>query len=526
MSARTLALIVPDWLALAAAGEAELAPTAPVAVVRAGRVVSSTAQARALGVERGQRVRLARRLCPELALFGADRDREERLFSPLIDALEGVVARFTVLGPGAVGVPADSLRRTHAEEASAVEEILDRLTRDSGWEFRPGLADTVPAALLAAQHSHRVPPGETPAFLGELPIGALEVLHLLDEAIEEDALLDLLSVLRRLGITTLGALGGLTGADVGTRFGELGLRCRRLALGEDTPVLPEHLRTAELQVAAPLDPPTPRTDVLSFRARTAAAELFATVRARGLACTQVTIRLQVPSGAASTRTWRLEDMDEGRVADRARWQAEGWRASAGEAPADGEALAEDEGVALITLIAAELAPPLSTQHSLFGEDAGTGSVAHSLERLQGLFGPDAVLVPALQGGRDPGETNMWTPWQQAPQPDRDPAAPWPGAVPRPHPVRVLDTPVELLDARGRDIAARPGGLGGVPAELRVPGAGSHRIVDHSSAWPLETGWWEPGQEQYRTRLQVLAADGTAFLLCKEQGRWRLLGEYA
>src|SRR5699024_9874960 len=116
---------------------------------------------------------------------------------------------------------------------------------------------------------------------------------------------------------------------------------------------------------APLDPPTPRTDVLAFRARSAAAGLFTEVRRRSLACTQVTIRLTATNGQRSERTWRLEDMDDNRVADRVRWQAAGWltsltAAAPGRAPDEGP----DEGIALLTLIAAELAAPLDTQRSL------------------------------------------------------------------------------------------------------------------------------------------------------------------
>ncbi|GAA2091614.1 DNA polymerase Y family protein [Brevibacterium salitolerans] len=537
---RTLALVVPDWLAVAAAIEADLPPTAPVAVLRAGRLVSATAQARALGVERGMRARAARRLCPDLSLFPADPEREARHFASVTEVLTGAVARFTVLGAGAVGVPAESLRYAHADEAAAVEVLLESLTQDSGWEFLPGIADTVPAALLAAQRSHRVEPGGTPAFLAELPVSALEVLRVLDETVEEEELLALISVFVRLGLRTLGDLAALTGEDVSTRFGELGLRCRRLACGEETPAPPEHLRTVELCAAAALDPPTPRTDVLAFRARTAAAELFAAVRSRGLVCTQVTVRLQTPAGEENTRTWRLEEMEEARIADRVRWQAEGWRANVrrpgsrtqgpgGRAEGDGvdgDAAAVDEGIALLTLIAAELAAPLAAPRPLFGEGSGDDAVTHSLERLQGLFGPDAVRVPVLQGGRDPEETDLWTPWQQRPQPLRDPAAAWPGAVPRPHPTRVLRTPVELLDARGRDVVARPSGLDSAPELLRIPGVGARRVVGHSEVWAAEIAWPEPVERRYLSRLQVLCEDGSAYLLAREHGRWRLRGEYA
>ena len=534
---RVLVLIVPDWSALAAALAADALPTAPVAVMHANRVVSANAPARARGVDSGMTVRAARGRCPELLLAPREAETEARRFAAAAQALDDAVARFTVLGPGAVSIPADSLRHTHADESAAVEHLLNALTERTGWEFLPGIADTPFAALLAARTATRVEPGRTGEFLAAQPTRALDAALVLDETLEPSVLSDLVSVLERLGLRTLGAFADLDPADVGTRFGPLGLRLRDLARGRGHRGLRDHSRAEDLVVEVPLDPPTPRTDVLAFRARAAAAQLFTEVRRRALVCTQVTIRLTATGGQVSARTWRLEDMSDNRVADRARWQAEGWltaqpaaKRTAGQAenpvPTSDPAPTSDtdEGIALLTLLAAELATPLATQRSLL--DRSSGAVAHSLERLQGLFGLDAVLVPGLQGGRDPQETNLWTPWQQAPRPDRDPEAPWPGAIPAPHPVRILRTPVELLDTAGAPVVARSTGLDSAPATLRIPGAGAHRIVDHSSPWPVETGWWDPALRQRRVRLQVLAEDGAAFLLCREDGQWQLVGEYA
>ena len=534
---RVLVLIVPDWSALAAALAADALPTAPVAVMHANRVVSANAPARARGVDSGMTVRAARGRCPELLLAPREAETEARLFAAAAQALDDAVARFTVLGPGAVSIPADSLRHTHADESAAVEHLLNALTERTGWEFLPGIADTPFAALLAARTATRVEPGRTGEFLAAQPTRALDAALVLDETLEPSVLSDLVSVLERLGLRTLGAFADLDPADVGTRFGTLGLRLRDLARGRGHRGLRDHSRAEDLVVEVPLDPPTPRTDVLAFRARAAAAQLFTEVRRRALVCTQVTIRLTATGGQVSERTWRLEDMSDNRVADRARWQAEGWltaqpaaKRTSGQAAnpvstSDPAPTSDtDEGIALLTLLAAELATPLATQRSLL--DRSSGAVAHSLERLQGLFGLDAVLVPGLQGGRDPQETNLWTPWQQAPRPDRDPEAPWPGAIPAPHPVRILRTPVELLDTAGAPVVARSTGLDSAPATLRIPGAGAHRIVDHSSPWPVETGWWDPALRQRRVRLQVLAEDGAAFLLCREDGQWQLVGEYA
>src|SRR5699024_3279487 len=55
-----------------------------------------------------------------------------------------------------------------------------------------------------------------------------------------------------------------------------------------------------------------------------------------------------------------------------------------------------DGIIALRLIAAGLTTPIGATRSLFEEN--TGQITHTLERLQGLFGPDAVLVPGIQGG--------------------------------------------------------------------------------------------------------------------------------
>lgn len=556
---RTVVLAVPDWPAVAAGIAHGLSTAAPAAVLRAGRIISCNAPARASGVETGLNKRAAQLRCPELTVIPWDPEVDHRVFAAGIGVLEDLVARFTLLSPGVVSIPALSLRRTHATEESAVEALLTGLTDATGWEFFPGIADTAFAALLASRTATRVPPGRTAAFLAPLPIASLT-------AVDAHAYAELVPLLGRLGLTALGRFAQLAEADVHARFGTLGRRAHRLARGLPDRIPADHVRAREFRVHGPLDPPSGRSDVLSFHARTLGAELLGTVRAVGLVCTQVDIELTATTGETCRRTWRLEDMDESMIADRLRWQAEGWLAAGGVGtgadgrggprtrgartdrtdrtaraaradrtarvvPENGEdpgpdptLVSGEDGICAIGLAAAELLSPLGTQQSLF--DQHPGRIAHTLERLQGLFGPDAVLVPGLQGGRDPAETNLWTPWQQRPRPERDPEAPWPGAVPAPRPTLVEHTPVDLLDARGATIVARPAGLDNVPALLRIPGTGAVRVVDHSSAWPVEAGWWDRSAAQYRVRLQVVAEDGAAYLLSKESGRWYLTGRYA
>lgn len=545
---RTLVLTVPDWSAVAAATEHDLTPRTPVAVLSAGKVVAANAPARAAGIALGNNKRAVGYRCPEAQVVAWDEDVDNKHFSAGVGALEELVARFTLLAPGTLAIPLDSLKHGYADEPSAVEALISALVSATGWEFFPGIADTVFAAVLAAGQARRVEPGETGQFLAAQPISTLEYVG--------TGATELIDTFTQLGLRALGDLAALDARDVNSRFGALGKHAHELATGVERTPLNDHVREERLNVELGLDTPTTRSDTLGFLTRQLAADLLTKVRRRGLVCTQITIELLAVSGQSSNRTWRIEDMNENTIADRLRWQAEGWLAGAARpgpphtrsrsSPARGGSQApgpqqpgpqqpapdqpgpdpedfSEEGIIALGLVAAELTTPIGATKSLFDEN--TGQVTHTLERLQGLFGPDSVLVPGLQGGWDPAETNLWTPWQQAAAPVRSPGAPWPGALHAPRPTTVERLPIDVLAVGGRSVGARPAGLESTPFTIRFPTGATEEIVDYSGSWPVESGWWDPERATYRTRLQVVTESGRALLLSKENGQWYLTGRY-
>ncbi len=506
-------------------------------------MIAADAFARSAGVILGISKRAAQLRCPEARVVVWDEEVDNRHFSAGVSALEELVARFTLLSPGTLTIPLGSLRHGYADEPSAVEALISSFVSATGWEFFPGIADTVFAAVLAARQARRVEPGETRQFLAAQPIHALEY------AGAEYA--ELIDVFGHLGLRTLGDLAALDAKDVNSRFGELGRRAHGLAAGRGRTPVDDHVRSEQFGVEVGLDTPTTRSDTLSFLTRQLATELLTKVRRHSLVCTQITIELSAVGGQSSTRTWRIDDMNETSIADRLRWQAEGWlagsaggsksggsksggarsggagrrNAEAGDLPDPGPDPEDfsEEGIIALSLVAAELTTAIGATKSLFDEN--TGQVTHTLERLQGLFGPDAVLVPGLQGGWDPAETNLWTPWQQTATPARNPRAPWPGALSAPRPTTVEHLPVDVLTADGHPVGARPAGLEAEPRTIRFPVGGAEAIADYSGSWPIESGWWDPAHSTYRTRLQVVTESGRALLLSKENGQWYVTGRY-
>src|SRR5699024_1230931 len=148
-----------------------------------------------------------------------------------------------------------------------------------------------------------------------------------------------------------------------------------------------------------------------------------------------------------------------------------------------------DGIIALRLIASELTTPIGATRSLFEEN--TGQITHTLERLQGLFGPDSVLVPGLQAGWDPAETNLWPPRLQTAGPDRRHAAPWLGALQSTRATAVEHAAVAVCAAGGAPVEARPSGLGATPATIRFPTGETETITDYSGSSPIESRWWDP-----------------------------------
>ena len=79
-------------------------------------------------------------------------------------------------------------------------------------------------------------------------------------------------------------------------------------------------------------------------------------------------------------------------------------------------------------------------------------------RIQGLAGPDALLVPRVQGGYDPRSRIVMAPWGNQ-EPLRSRVGAWEGAVAEP-PSTLFETPIPVL------LVAEPGAGGDVRVDQR------------------------------------------------------------
>lgn len=542
---RTIAVWSPDWPAVTAVAAAGLPPGAPAAVLAGGAVLACTASARAAGVRRGLRRREAQHRCPGLAVLPRDLAEEARAFEPVVVAVEASAPGVEVIRPGLCTVSARGPARYFGGDAGAAAHLAAQASAAGpGDECRAGVAEGSFAAALAARAGRVVPVGGTPEFLAPYPVDVLDRPDLAD-------------LLRRLGLPTLGAFAALPAADVVARFGSDGGHAHRLAAGLD-PRPPAARRVPpELVVSVVLDPPADRVERAAFAARPLADELHARLSAVGLGCTRLGIEIETERGECHSRLWRYEGvLSAAAIADRVRWQLDGWLggtagelasrpdtagaagpspgrrgALRGAVPSDAPAPGRPTGgVALLRLVPDEVVPAGRDQLSLWSasgaEDEAAGAelaerAGRALARVQGLLGQPAVVTAVLAGGRGPGDRVRYVPWGDARGPTAV-EAPWPGHIPAPSPAYVPPAPLpaEVVDASGAPVAVSPRyAVSAPPARLAVAGGPARPVQAWAGPWPADERWWDAATAQACVRFQVATSDGAGWLLALADGRW-------
>lgn len=553
-------LWVPDWPVVAASAEEQLPAELPVAVHDARGVVAASAPARALGVRRGMRRRSAQEVCPELVLVPADTGRDVRAFEPLVQACEHLVADLEVVRPGMVLFAAGGPARYSGGEAALAEALVGVVADETGAECQIGVAEGYLTAVLAAREGVVVDRGGAREFLAGRDVRTL--LHAATTREASAAWTDLVELLRRLGLHTLGDVAALRASDMAARFGELGSQAHRLAAGFDArrPVI--HRPDPDITTSATLDPPAERIDTAAFTARRLAEEMQNRLMRRGAVCARLQVSARATTGRELVRTWRIDGaLTASELTDRVRWQLEGWLGGrSGQAPS--------APLARIELVAREVSPAGAAQDGLWGRRArGEVQAGRAALRVQGLIGPERVLVPVPEGGRSPRDRVRTVVWGDESTGLRSTDAPWPGQIPPPYPslVPLEPRPAVVLDRSGAPVAVDGRGhLSGDPAVLHVPtpatddatstltststrpapsGApsaarkgrsggrgpatlgwlrtGTYPITAFAGPWPVTERWW--GQRRRGAWAQVETDPGGVVLLCFREGTWWVEG---
>ncbi|HZA00213.1 MAG TPA: DNA polymerase Y family protein [Acidimicrobiales bacterium] len=529
-SVRVLVVVCPDW-AIVAAG---VALDVPAAVLRANRVLACSPAARTEGVAVDQRRRDAQARCPDLVVLNHDPAGEARAFEPVLQALEALTPRIEITTPGSCAFATRGPSRYFGGDqalAARAEQTAGGALGDRG-PVRVGVADGPFAARLAAQRASAgplvVPAGASGAFLAPLPVAVLT------EAPELGERHDMVDVFGRLGLARLGDLAALPVDDVVGRFGAPGRAAHRLACGLDPRPPATEPPPPDLTVALELDPPIERAEAAAFVARAAAEDLLARLAERGSACTRLAIGAETEHGERHERVWRTDGgFAASAVADRLRWQLDGWLAGAHRptGPLTRLWLAPDE---VVPAGGRQLALP-TTGPGAVDPVAAAERAARALARVQALVGADGVRVPEWRGGRGPGERVALVPAAATDLTGPHPAAragwvagPWPGQIPAPAPALVHHPApaAEVLDAAGHPlVVSARGELSAPPATIRTAGDGETPVDGWAGPWPCVERWWDPTSRRRRARLQVATTTGVAHLLVAEGGRWWVEATY-
>jgi len=503
-----------------------------------------------------------------------------REFERVVCAVTEFCPRVEVLEPGVCAFAARGPSRYFGGETVVARKIIDAVA-DLGMTCRVGIADGVFAARLAVGEGDvgegaagagaaggdmagavaggkagdganedsvtLVAPGGSVEFLGQQPVTVLG-----------DP--DLAGLLRRLGIRTLGDLATLPEQDVVSRFGTAGERAHRLAGGLDLRPLAAGIPAEDLAVSQQFDPPEASAEPLVFAAKALAEQMHAKLAARGLTCVRVQVHASWADGRENTRLWRHDGLLTAvQVADRVRWQLDGWRSepsdpartgsitqstrssgfncaidtvggAAGTADVAGGAGGggEEGGIVLLRLAPDQVVRATGQQLALWGEAVITDRVARAAMRVQALLGHEAVLQPRLEGGRNVSEQVTHRPFGEKGEVGRSRAEPWPGQIPGAAPALVFPEPREAMvtDEEGQVVTVSGRcAVSATPRRLAVAGEPKRAITGWAGPWPLAERWWEPASASRRARFQLVTDDGRAWLAAVRDGRWQIEAGY-
>jgi protein ImuB len=446
-----------------------------------------------------------------------------RAFERVVTAVEAFCPVVEVIRPGWCVLGARGPARYFGGEEALARQIAAAVAA-RGYPCHTGVADGQFAACLAARAAGGagagdaavvVPPGGTRRFLAPYSV------HVLASPV-------LAGQLIRLGLRTLGDFAALPARDVASRFGSEGSAAQRVARGAEARRLAAGAVTADLSAASEFDPPALAEPVV-FAAKNLADQLLATLAARGLSCVRIRVEVTAGDGREGARLWRHDGLLSAlAIAQRVRWQLDGWQAGQGEGPeADGTTRA-DGGITRLRLVPDQLVRDVGQQLALWGDDLVRDRVERAAMRLQAMLGHESVTHPMLAGGRGPGDRVVLVPFGDLREARLAADRPWPGRIPPPAPATVYPAPrpAQVVDASGAPVTVTGRAVVSASPDALTTGSDPWRaITAWAGPWPVTERWWDSGQATRRARFQLVTGDGIGWLAAVEQGRWQIEARY-
>ncbi len=530
---RVAVVYCADWSAVAASSSSG----ALHAVIHAQRVIACTPQAAAAGVSIGMRRREAQGACPQVAISVHQPERDRRSFEPVVSAVVKVVPLVEVSEPGVIVFatrgPSRYMGGDDALAAKLYAVVVDALVSTgvtTDVRFGVGIADgRLMAAIAARSSAHSgqpvvIPVGHSEQTLVDLPVSVLDDVGGIQR--------EVVSLLERLGLATLGAVAGLSAATLVARFGPVGQELHRLSHGCD-----QH---PPIAIAPPPDracrhifeTPVEQSAVVVAVAHELAEQLVDHLTINGVMCVRLYVRIESENGERSERVWyRAEGLSIAAMVERVRWQMDALIA---------------QNILTSGIVALRLAPDQlrhneGKQMGLWGGATQADEWAQrAITRVSALIGSESVVVPEWCGGRDPGQafvlvSAVSTDLERRKEQVVARQQSWCGELPTPTPALVYDEPIAVMvqDGEGKPLLVTGRHeLSASPATLRMASANARAapyvVVSWAGPWPVEERWWDPTRRRRLARLQLVITRGDAtraVIVAREHGQWWLTATY-
>lgn len=410
-------------------------------------------------------------------------------------------------------------------EHEVVARIIEVATSVGLSDVSVGVGSSRLAAFIAADGGGtRIVADEAHVgFLAAQPVSVLERFAHVSP--------DIVSLLFRLGLGTLGAVAGVGRDVLADRFGPEGNDVHTLAVGDDLHAVSCEPLPTQCFVESHHDTPLDNLASVVAAADDLSHRVVAQLEPLGLVACRVIATFVTEHDETCSRVWyHPHGFSAPSLVERLRRQVDKWL--------DDQLTA---GVTHASIDVQATETRRATQLGLWGEHGeADGAAWAAIGRLVSLVG-DAVRVPEWRGGRDPMQQFALVASSHVEL--RDVAAArvrvtpggvqpreWTGAIAGSAPTVVVAPrrPVEVLDALGERVVVTGRHAFSSPPACVVDGVRRHRIIECCGPWPVEERWWDATRRRRVARMQCIietTRTDTAWLVVLEQGSWWLVGVY-
>lgn len=545
--------VVSSWLTLGSK------PPVPTVVFdredNRAHVVAVCPSAYLAGVRRGMRRRSAQAIVPDAYFCVSDDLIETKTFSRVVEVVRDMVPNVSIVRPGRLECDAKGPSRYFGGEENAAQELRSRVASLGVEDIFIGVADTRFASYVAArlapyltskENLFIVESGkeETQNFLSPQPLSLLDAPSIV-------------SLLERVGLSTLGDVATMSSGDMLARFGYEGERVYNLVSAyedehDERLVSKYEQKLSEEYIC---DDPLITSSQAGFVAKGLAHKLSSRLDDLALSCGELEIETHLSNGQTVTRSWRVETSAiETLIASRVLLQCEEWLLKQGRenlevSYADAHIYSESfpRGITRIVVIASQVIPAHKKQVSLFGLDPSRDEDAlRVIERIKSLVGDENVVELNPVGGRMPGEVVEFCEYSktfddlinsglksslfsQADESDLSCTLFWPGAIVGRSPMVDVNPPVSarLLDANNDPVCVHATGLlKSEPKFFECSAVKPSRqdVKDFAGPWPLEDAWWDEKKKRRLVRFQIVCESG-AYLVTTNSKNASLIAIY-